>query len=146
MKAARASICALALAGVVATLAPAAAADIVLRQKYPTEGAVTQVFVQNEDGSPVPGADVTVTYRPGSSVSHTEEVGVTGEGGRIEWTPATAGIAALHAKWEGGESSTNVSVKFAHVPAGGIIIMLLAGVLLVGGSVVRIMRVLKSPN
>jgi hypothetical protein len=89
---------------------------------------------------------VSVTYRPGSSVSRTEDIGVTGEGGRVEWTPHLAGIATLNATWDGGTSTTNVSVRFAHTPLGGVAIMLLAGLLLVGGSVVRIMRIMKAPE
>ena len=95
---------------------------------------------------PVSGAKVAVTYRPGSSVELTEEVGTTGPGGRLVWTPTTAGIALISATWDGGETSTNISVKFASVPAGGLIIMILAGLLLVGGSAVRIIRVMKSPD
>ncbi len=127
-------------------LALPAAGEIVLRQKYPTQGNETQVFVQDDGGAPVSGAKVTVTYRPGSSVEETLEIGVTGAGGRLEWTPSAAGIATLNAHWEGGSTSTNVSVKFAGIPAGGLIIMILAGLLLLGGSVVRIARVLRSAD
>ena len=140
----RAYIAAIVLVAISPALAAPASGDIVLRQKYPTEGSATQVFVQSESGTPVTGAAVTVTYRPGRSVEATEEIGMSGAGGRLTWTPTTAGIAALKATWEGGEASTNVSVKFAGVPAGGVIIMILAGTLLVGGSIIRIMRVLRS--
>jgi hypothetical protein len=129
---------------IVSLLASAATADVVLREKYPTEGENTELFIQADDGTPVSGAAVTVVYRPGSSVEATEAVGTTGPSGRLAWTPQTAGIASVNAVWDGGDTSANVSVKFGGAPAGGLIIMVLAGLLLVGGSVVRIMRVLRT--
>jgi hypothetical protein len=133
-----------ALTVVAGALASPAGAEIVLRQKYPKQGDTAELFVQDDDGAPVAGATVTVTYRPGSSVEASDTVGTTGAGGRIAWTPTTAGIASLTASWEGNSSTTNVSVRFASVPPGGVIIMILAGLLLVGGSIVRITRVIKS--
>lgn len=127
-----------------ATGVEAAQADIVLREKFPTRGKHTEIFVQDADGMPVAGAAVKVTYRPGSSVEAFDELGTTGPSGRLAWLPTTAGIATLAATWDGGSTSSNVSVKFESAPAGGIIIMILAGVLLVGGSIVRIARILKS--
>ena len=129
---------------IVSLLAGAASADVVLREKYPTEGENTELFIQADDGTPVSGAAVTVVYRPGSSVEATEAVGTTGPSGRLAWTPQTAGIAAVNAVWDGGDTSANVSVKFGGAPAGGLIIMVFAGLLLVGGSIVRIMRVLRT--
>lgn len=140
------AVIAMALCAALAASLTTADAEIVLRQRYPVEGTETQVFVNNDDGLPISGATVAITYRPGSSVEVTEEIGTTGPGGRLTWTPAKAGIASIHATWDGGETSTNVSVKFATIPGGGMIIMVLAGLLLVGGSVVRIMRVLKSSD
>jgi hypothetical protein len=121
-----------------------ASADVVLREKYPTEGESTELFIQADDGSPVSGAAVTATYRPGSSVEAVEEVGTTGPSGRLAWTPQTAGIVSVNAVWEDGSTSSNISVRFASAPAGGILIMIVAGLLLVGGSIVRITRVLRT--
>jgi len=129
---------------VVSLLAGAASADVVLREKYPTEGENTELFIQADDGTPVSGAAVTVTYRPGSSVEATETVGTTGPSGRLAWMPQTAGIASVNAVWDGGDTSANVSVKFGGAPAGGLLIMVLAGLLLVGGSVLRITRLLRT--
>lgn len=124
--------------------ATTAAADVVLREQYPTQGESTELFIQADDGSPVSGATVTVTYRPGSSVEATDSVGTTGPSGRLVWTPETAGIVSVRAEWAGGSTSANVSVRFGSTPASGIIIMIAAGLLLVGGSVVRISRVLRT--
>ena len=129
---------------VVSLMVGAASADVVLREKYPTEGENTELFIQADDGTPVSGAAVSVIYRPGSSVEATEAVGTTGPSGRLAWTPQTAGIVSVNATWDGGSTSANVSVKFGGAPAGGLIIMVLAGLLLVGGSIVRIMRVLRT--
>jgi hypothetical protein len=124
-----------------------ASADIVLRTQHPTEGESTDIFVQGDDGAPVSDAMVTVTYRPGSSVELTDTLGTTGASGRLNWTPVTAGIAAINATWgEESNTSVNVSVKFAGTPIGGVLIMIFAGLLLVGGSVVRIIRVMRSPD
>jgi len=123
--------------------------SIVLRTQYPEQGEKTELYIQDEAGNPVSGADVSATYRPGSSVEETAPIGVTGKSGRILWFPADAGIVTLRAEWTSAEGDTvttsaNISVKFGSTPAGGIVIMLLAGLLLVGGSIVRILRVLRS--
>lgn len=135
-------VCAVAALGVV----PCAAGEITLQTSFPTQGEATSLIVQDDDGAPVSGATVTATYRPGSSVEHVSEVGTTDEGGRIDWVPEDAGIATVAAQWGEDEksASTNVSVRFASTPAGGLIIMIFAGLLLVGGSVVRLSRVVKS--
>jgi hypothetical protein len=123
--------------------------SIVLRNLYPVEGERTELYIQDDEGNSVPGAEITATYRPGSSVENTSIVGSTGKSGRITWIPATAGIVTLSASWESATGDTvttsaNVSVRFSSTPAGGLIIMVLAGLLLVGGSVVRILRVVRS--
>lgn len=123
--------------------------SIILRAQFPIEGERTELYIQDDTGGPVPGASVRATYRPGSSVEEISEIGITGKSGRVNWTPAIAGIVTLAATWSTAAGDTvtasaNVSVKFRSTPAGGILIMLLAGLLLVGGSAVRILRVLRS--
>ena len=113
-------------------------ATIVLRQQHPVEGEAVEVFLQDGSGVGVPGADVSVTYRPGSSVEKTEVVGTTNDSGRIMWTPSTAGIASINMSWGEESASINVSVRFSSAPWLGLVIMILAGLLLVGGSAVRI--------
>jgi len=129
---------------VVGVIASAASADVVLREQYPTQGESTDLFIQGDDGAPVAGATVSVTYRPGSSVEVTDTVGTTGPSGRLAWTPQTAGVVTVNAAWDGGSTSTNVSVRFGRAPVAGIIIMILAGLLLVGGSIVRVLRVARA--
>lgn len=137
------------LAIVIAALPAFAENSIVLRTQFPTEGERIELFVQDETGGPVAGARVKATYRPGSSVEDTTSVGTTRSNGRIVWVPVAAGIVTLSATWEANDgetvsTTTNVSVKFRSTPIGGLAIMFLAGLLLVGGSAVRILRVLRS--
>ncbi len=137
--------------GLILQASPAHAdASIVLRSQYPVEGERTELFIQSDEGAPVANAAVLVTYRPGSSVEQTEEIGVTSEDGRIGWSPTLAGIVTINASWEHDgatiSTSTNVAVKFASAPLLGIAIMIIAGFLLVGGSVVRVFRMMKSES
>lgn len=123
--------------------------SIVLRTLYPVEGERTELYVQDDKGNSVFGAEITATYRPGSSVENTSPVGITGRSGRMTWIPSAAGIVTLSATWESAAgdtvtTTTNVSVRFRSTPAGGLLIMLLAGLLLVGGSAVRILSVIRS--
>lgn len=126
-----------------------AGADIVLRERFPTEGQAISVIVQDAVGVPVVGATVSAVYRPGSSVESESVVGTSSTGGQLTWTPQIAGIATLQATWtddDGTETTmaTNVSIKFASAPISGVLIMVLAGLLLVGGSLWRIRGVLTS--
>ena len=124
---------------------------IILDKEFPTDQEQVSIQVVNDDGSPVAGADVSVTYRPGSRVSATDEIGRTTEGGTLEWTPMDPGIATLTATWtEPGlterSSSTTVSVRFHDLPIDGIFIMVVAGLLLIVGSAIRVYKLLRAPD
>jgi hypothetical protein len=125
----------------------AAQGSIVLRTQYPVQKQATWILVQSDDGSPVAGALVSATYRPGSNVSQLTEIGTTDRTGRVEWIPVDAGIVEITAAHPDSlislQASTNTSVKFASPPISGIIIMVLAGVLLIGGSAVRFTRYIR---
>lgn len=131
---------------VMSIAADSARADvtIILREEHPIEGGEAEISIQDDTGTGIADAEVRVTYRPGSSVEKTETVGVTNESGRIMWTPSMAGIATIDASWGEEAASLNVSIRFSSVPVLGVIIMILAGLLLVGGSVIRIGRVLRA--
>ena len=126
----------------------AAQGSIVLRTQYLVQHQATHILIQSDDGRPVAGARVSATYRPGSSVSRHSEIGTTDPTGRIEWTPIEAGIVELTAAKPDSlrpiQASTHISIKFASPPISGIIIMLLAGILLIGGSILRFTRYLRS--
>lgn len=141
--------CVTLVVGLISVTTASADSSIVLRNLYPVEGERTELYVQDDDGNSVSGAEVMATYRPGSSVENTTTVGTTGRSGHMTWIPSTAGIVTISATWEteAGDTVTttaNVSVKFRSTPAGGLLIMFLAGLLLVGGSAVRILRVVRS--
>jgi len=78
-----------------------------------------------------PAEALTVTYRPNSSIETVETIPARGEQ-TVSWTPAQAGVVALSA---GGSGSRNVSVRYQRVPAGGIVVLLIAGCLLFGGAI-----------
>ena len=127
------------------------AGTVVLDKDFPSHLEQVAVLVQNDADEPVAGAQMSVTYRPGSRVSHTDIIGFSGADGKIDWTPATAGIATITATWTGPNlaeetASTNVSVRFQKLPIDGIIIMIVAGLILIVGSATRMYKVLKSPD
>jgi len=121
---------------------------IILPTRFPVQNEKTRIHLQTEAGNPIAGAHVTATYRPGSRVEKESEVGITDSGGGVDWTPEEAGIVAITAAFpneEGNEVTvqTNVSVKFASTPLSGVLIMLFAGILLLGGSAVRFTRYIR---
>lgn len=140
------------LAGAIAcSFCHVAMADVILEKRYPVQDEQTRIHVTDSSGAPITGANVMVTYRPGSSVSREDVVGKSGADGALAWTPQQAGIATITATWhEGSEaditSSATVSVKFASPPAGGILIMIVAGLLLIVGSVVRVTKLIRAPG
>jgi hypothetical protein len=130
---------------------PLLAATIVSDKKFPTQNEQVRLVVSDSDGNPVGGASVTVTYRPGSSVEKTDTLGESDAAGVVMWKPSDAGIATVTATWSGPEQSelsesTTVSVRFQSAPWNGIIIMIIAGLVLAVGSIVRIFRLLRSPE
>lgn len=132
-------------------VAPASQADIVLDTAYPTVKQQAKVHVTDDLGGPVSDAEVTVTYRPGSAVESSGVIGRTGSDGTSMWTPAEAGIVTITATWIGADqteqsSSVNASVKFDPTPIAGILIMIVAGILLIGGSIERIRSLLRTPH
>jgi hypothetical protein len=125
--------------------------EIVVDESFPVVEQEVRLHVIDDDGDPVAGAVIEVTYRPGSSVEKVDPIGITEEDGGVTWIPSDAGIARVTATWldDDGESSslsTAVSVRFAAPPVTGIIIMVAAGLLLVVGSVIRMFNLLRTPE
>jgi hypothetical protein len=109
------------------------AGDILtLSDKDPVEGKEIRLFLQGG----VEGAALKVVYRPNSETSVEEEVGPFQADASIVWTPAHPGIASLVVLDRDGASlgSKDVAIRFGGVPAYGILVMLLAGLLLFGGA------------
>ncbi|UCG51830.1 MAG: hypothetical protein JSW58_16955 [Candidatus Latescibacterota bacterium] len=128
-----------------------AQAEIVLDTAFPIENQTTRIHVIDEKGGAVANADIEITYRPGSAVSAVYNVGQTGNDGTYVWTPREAGIVTISATWtdaDGVEQSNtfNASVKYKPTPIAGIVIMILAGIVLIGGSIERIATLLRSPE
>ena len=126
-------------------------ADIVLDTAFPVEKQSTRIHVMGADGIPVADAAITVTYRPGSAVPAAFEIGSTTADGNFDWTPREAGIVAISAIWvdaDGAEQTdtVNASVKYNPTPIAGIVIMIVAGLALIGGAVERIARLLGTPE
>ena len=125
--------------------------SIILDEQFPTKEKQVRVLISDDDGEPVGGASIEITYRPGSSVEKVDPIGVSEQDGSIHWIPAEAGIAQIQATWSGSgqtevSATTSVSVRFGSPPPAGIVIMVVAGVLLVIGSAVRMFNVLRSPQ
>lgn len=125
--------------------------DIVLDKAFPTVRQPTKVHVADDVGNPIGNAEVTVTYRPGSAVENNSVVGHTGVDGSLTWAPAEAGIVTITAVWIDSEQmerseSINSSIKFDPTPVAGIIIMIVAGIVLIGGSIERIWTLLRAPG
>jgi hypothetical protein len=124
---------------------------VVVENQFPVKNEFVRIHITGDDGYPVEGANVEVTYRPGSRVQQTDHIGASAADGTIRWAPAEAGIATITATWTGPgqterKSATSVSIKFRSPPLDGILIMIVAGVLLVVGTVIRIFALLRTPQ
>lgn len=126
-------------------------ADIEVAPAVPIQGRDVVVRV-TRDGEAAMAAPVRATYRPGSRVSHTEELGQTDGEGRLHWTPSDAGIVALEAELPATGTapattlSRNLSVHFQGVPWAGVFIMLVAGTILYGGVILGFKRLTSGPQ
>jgi hypothetical protein len=150
-RASKVSLLLLTLVAAACIVVPASRADIVLDTAFPTVKKQTRIHVTDDRNNPIPDAEITVTYRPGSAVERGGVIGCTGDDGNSMWTPAEAGIVTITATWTDTDraeqsSSINSSVKFNPTPISGILIMIIAGVLLIGGSIERILSLLSTPH
>ncbi len=124
--------------------------SIVVDREYPVKDEQVRIRITDGAGNPVQGARVEVTYRPGSRVEAVSVVGSSASDGALNWTPTETGIATISAAWTGPfdvatSTSTTVSVKFESPPVDGILIMIVAGLLLVVGSAIRVVRLIREP-
>ena len=144
-------VLAVTLAVILTAAAPSLHADIVLDTAFPTVKQSARIHVTDDADASVPGAEVTVTYRPGSAVERSSVVGTTSAAGTFAWTPSEAGIVTITATWIGDDdtehtTSVNTSVKFDPTPVSGIIIMIVAGIVLIGGGIERVISLLRKPE
>lgn len=121
-----------ALVLVAALAAPSAALaaepGISLSDRFPTAEKATTIVV------PPHAEEVEIIYSPGSKIARTEVVAVeplaAGEPTQVVWRPQRPGVVQLSA---GGES-IKASIRFDGIPASGIAIMIIAGLILFGGA------------
>jgi len=93
----------------------------------------TAILITDDQGAPLKGVEVQAIYRPGSEVSRTESLGLTGVDGMVSWTPDGAGLVSLQTVGEGAPAlSINLSVRYRRVPFLGLVILIAAGVILYG--------------
>lgn len=139
----RAAIGTLAALGLLA--AGSAGAGIDTTPSVPTAGASTLIFLTDDEGAPVEGAEIRAVYRPQSEVEQTEIVGTTGTEGSVAWVPGQSGVVDLEAVLpaDGSTLSRSISVRFRGVPLTGLLILVFAGLILYG-TVIRGFRILTS--
>jgi hypothetical protein len=97
------------------------------------EGTARVVTIRPDSGETAAGWTITATYFPNSSIARIDTVGTTDSIG-VTWKPSFAGIVALKASQGRKSISANVSVKFPGIPAGAILVFLVAGTILLGGA------------
>lgn len=129
----------------------AAAGRIDTGDQYPVVGKETIIHVRDSSGRLIEGALIDITYRPESQVEKLVSLGATNQAGIVRWTPEDAGVVTIAASWTENDSTVatgtrNVSVRFASLPVNGLAIMILAGLLLLGGSAVHFIRLLREPD
>ena len=104
------------------------------------------------DGEPAAEALVTATYRPGSNVERSKELGRTRSDGTIEWVADFPGLAQLDAVVKTGEiegveqtrkGTKTVSIRFRRTPWSGVIVLLVAGGFLFGGAILAFLKMMR---
>jgi hypothetical protein len=108
-----------------------------IKDNYPLKDQAIQIYVSHAT-VPLERFQVSVTYRPNSMVSRTEELGNPDTNGYLSWTPKDAGVTILKATLPGSKDkelsfSKQVSVRYGHFPPMGLLIFLLASLTLFGG-------------
>ena len=121
--------------GIVAlTFGSATAGEILVDGGFPTVGEPMELSV-SDVGTPE-NHRLQVVYAPSSETQTAEEIGRFSTEGTIAWNPARFGIATLTVMDDAGETvaTENVAILPAETPAGGVLVMVFAGILLFGGA------------
>lgn len=132
------------------TAAEAPAITLTADDERPVLGQTVRLTVL-AGGTPLRAARVSAVYRPNSSTTSTEHLAPTDEAGTVFWTPSAAGPVNLQA-WppsvaEGAAPAVTVAVavRYGGFPLSGLVIMLLAGALLLGGAAFGLTMLLSAP-
>jgi hypothetical protein len=132
----------------------AAGLAIVADDERPLRGQVVRLTV-TEGGRPAAGARVTALYRPNSQTQHEAELAPVDSSGTVLWTPEYTGPVTLEVRPAGTPSgggeppaaaALTVAVRYGSLPASGLFIMVLAGVLLFGGAAWAMILLLRPPD
>ena len=133
--------------------ATATAAELRPVEVDPMPETVTTLAFVEENGLPGVAYVVRARYRENAheTLQSTQELGTTDLAGEVAWTPERSGVVVL--AWEkpgveGSAGSQNISVVYDGFPPLAIAIALFAGLLLLGGSVLfflQMMREQKGP-
>jgi hypothetical protein len=133
-----------------AAAAEAPAITLTADDERPVLGQTVRLTVL-AGATPLSGARVSAVYRPNSSTTSTEHLAPTDQAGTVFWTPSAAGPVNLQA-WppsvaEGAAPAVTVAVavRYGGFPLSGLVIMLLAGALLLGGAAFGMTMLLRTP-
>lgn len=101
-------------------------------ERPPVESEPSRLVLTDGE-HPATGVELVAVYRENAHKTLRVEqiIGETDSAGEVQWTPQQAGVVVL--SWAGGNK--NVSVLHPSMPGGGLLIAVLAGVGLLGGSV-----------
>jgi hypothetical protein len=113
---------------------PVMAGEILVEGSFPIVG---EPMVLSVSGIAKPeNHTLRVVYAPNSETQTAEESGRLSTDGTIAWNPARFGIATLTVTDDAGSTvaTENVAILPAETPAGGVLVMIFAGVLLFGGA------------
>lgn len=127
---------------------PLSAAELRPVESDPMPGTVTTLSFVEENGLPGVAYFVRARYRENAheTLRSTQELGTTDLAGEVAWTPERPGVVVL--AWEkpgaeGSAGSVNISVVHDGFPPGAILIAVFAGLLLLGGSVVFFLQMMR---
>ena len=111
----------------------------------PDGGIVQSRMVRISVSAPGQEVFLRVIYRPNSQTRVVEDPVLVPEGGVVSWTPRYPGIASLSVTDASGAvlAQKDVAIRFAGIPASGIAVMTLAGLLLFGGAMASLVLALR---
>ena len=124
------------------------ASQITVSDEFPLIHRTTTITVLDQQGAPVEGAVIGLTYRPNSMVERSLILeDLTDSLGTIPWTPDVAGICSITASDtllpDSLITSTDVSVRFRSFSLQGIVVFLVAFVVLFGGTTFSIIMLFR---
>lgn len=113
------------------------------------EGRETILSVAGASGIPLAGVRIEATYRENAhpSICHTQNVGKTEPDGTRTWVPEQAGVVVLRWTLPGTTAPVDkleVAVRHDGIPGAGIAVAVIAGFLLLGGSLRFLLQMLST--